>query len=130
MLRSRRSMVPLCIVLASMPVASALLPGSRASAIAQVDAGEYSLLQTGTVGWVRVSSDRTVEWWAYIDGAYEWADPGSTGQNRWRLDAEYIGDGDFVSYAAWKTDVLERPEALGQTIVFQIHAVSEETAGD
>lgn len=48
---------------------------------AQVDAGEYTLLQGGTVGWVYVSSDRTVEWWAYVQGSYDWADRSNSGNN-------------------------------------------------
>ena len=72
------------------------------SASGQVRPGEYYLVQGGTVGWVYVSPDKTTEWWAYIDGAYEWADQGSVGDHRWQLDAEYMGSFQYPNFACWK----------------------------
>lgn len=94
---------------------------------AQMKPGEFTLHQSGLVGWVYVNSDRTVEWWAYIDGEYEWADSSSVGSNLWQLDAEYVGSTPWITYAAWKANVLQRAAADGKTIVFQQHAVTEES---
>jgi hypothetical protein len=94
---------------------------------AQCKPGEYVLSQIGTVGWVYVSPDRSSEWWAYLDGSYRWADRTAVAEHRWNLAAEYVGAQAYPSFAAWKSAVLTRPEARGRTLVFQQHAVAEET---
>lgn len=96
------------------------------NASGQIRPGEYFLVQGGTVGWVYVSPDKSSEWWAYIDGAYEWADQRSVGENRWELDAEYMGSPTYPGFGAWKAAVRMRPEAQGRTLIFQRHAVQEE----
>jgi hypothetical protein len=112
-------------VVAVVGLATALSNDSTVQA--QLKPGEFALHQSGLVGWVYVNSDRTVEWWAYIDGLYEWADSSSVGSNQWQLDAEYIGSTPWITYSAWKANVLERAAADGKTIVFQQHAVTEES---
>jgi hypothetical protein len=97
---------------------------------AQCQGGEYALQQSGAVGWLYVNGDRTVEWWAYIDGAYAWGDSSSIGPAKWHLDAEYMGPGAWGSYSLWKANVLGRAAAQGHTIVFQQHAVAEETVNN
>ena len=97
-------------------------------AVAQTRFGEFALFQPGSggvVGWVVSNPDRTVEWWAYIEGSYEWADTTSTPQDRWKLEAERIGDPLTSSFENWKTSVLLRSIAVGKRIVFQNHSVVE-----
>lgn len=101
---------------------------SAPSSQAQAKPGEFNLRQAGLVGWLYVSPDGANEWWAYIDdGSYQWADPSHTLSNPWDLKADYIGPGNYSSYAAWKAAVLARPAAQGKPIKFQKHAVVEET---
>jgi hypothetical protein len=109
-------------------VAVALLQSTDARA--QCKGGEYALQQSGLVGWVYVNSERTIEWWAYLDEVYEWADTTSVGGNAWHLQAEYIGTGGWSSYAEWRSDVLQRSAAQGRTVVFQQHAVNAETVSN
>jgi hypothetical protein len=108
---------------------AALSPSSPAGA--QCEGGEFTLQQeSGIVGWLYVNGDRTVEWWAYIDGLYHWGDASSTGSNTWHLEAEYLSAGSWGSYTAWKAAVLQRSPAQGHDIVFQQHAVIEETVSN
>lgn len=100
---------------------------------AQVKPGEFALFQPGIsnpVGWARINSDRTVEWWAYIEGSYTWADNTNTPSSRWHLEAEYDGPGSYASYAAWRADVLQRAAAQGHTVTFQNHTVTEDTVAN
>jgi hypothetical protein len=106
-------------------VGAAIGDSSRASA--QVMDGEFALRQSTVVGWACVSGDRSYEWWAYIDGVYDWADSTSTPASPWDLKAEYMGPGGWSSFDAWKSAVLQRPEAAGKRVVFQRHTVTEET---
>jgi hypothetical protein len=95
--------------------------------------GEFILHQPGVsdpVGWVRVNSDRTVEWWAYVDETYSWADSSNNSSAPWHLDAEYLGNASYGSYAVWKAAVLQRAAAQEHTVVFQTHAVAEETVAN
>ena len=130
MILQRESLVRLgaLVVLASAGLAAAFSPESPVQA--QCNGGDYALHQSGVVGWAYVNSNRTVEWWAYIDGAYQWGDSSSVGANQWQLDAEYIGPGAWPTYAAWKANVLGRAAAQGHTIVFQQHVVSEESVAN
>ena len=95
---------------------------------AQIKIGEFALFQSGggtPVGWAVTNADRTVEWWAYIDGTYEWADSSRTPMNPWALEAAYMGSSGWGSFDAWKADVLGRSAASGMRIIFQVHAVEE-----
>ena len=89
--------------------------------------GEYRIRQSSVVGWVYVAGDRSFEWWAYLDGPYAWADSGSSSECPWHLSAEYVGGCGWATFEAWKSEVLQRSEALGKTVVFQRHAVTEES---
>ncbi len=126
--RQRLVRVASVVAVAVSGIVAALLHVPPAQA--QCRPGNYALQQSGTVGWVYVNSDHTAEWWAYIEGAYQWADSSSVGTSKWTCDAEYTGDDSWPSYAAWKADVLERSEALGHVITFQQHAVVEESVSD
>lgn len=102
--------------------------GATKDVQAQVDFGEYALFQPGSegvVGWVVTNSDRSVEWWAYLDDAYVWANIASTPQNRWHLEAERVGGAGWSGFEAWKADVLSRPVTYGRHLVFQNHVVAE-----
>lgn len=127
---SRSVLMPLCstALIATLVAADVVTNADRAAA--QVQDGEYGLYQPGNsdpVGWARVSGDRTVEWWAYVDSAYSWADDTNTAASPWHLEARYIGPGNFATYPIWKADVLQRAAAQGHTIVFQDHSVAEES---
>jgi|SRR5882724_7055192 len=121
-----------CVVLFVTLVAiDAVLRADRVAA--QVLPGEYALYQPGSpdpVGWVRVNGDRSEEWWAYVEGAYVWADSANNPASPWHLEARYVGVGSWATYAVWKNDVLQRESALGHTITFQSHAVTEESVND
>jgi hypothetical protein len=124
----RASRRPFRLVVVALMVGSAvasLLHGETARA--QIGPGEFALHQGGTVGWVCVSADRTTEWWAYFEDVYRWADATCTAASPWDAQAQYLGAGAYGSFAAWKADVLQRAAAQGRTIVFQQHAVAEES---
>jgi hypothetical protein len=116
------------VVVIAASAAASFLQGTTARA--QVGPGEFALHQGPTVGWVCVSSDRTTEWWAYVDGVYRWADETCTSSSPWVAQAEYIGVGTWGSFEAWKADVLTRQAAQGKTIVFQRHAVEQESVAN
>ena len=128
-LGTRAFVLPVCAasLLIALAAIDAVVRADRA--VAQLNAGEYGLYQPGAsdpVGWVRVNGDRSVEWWAYVDDAYSWADSTNTVASPWHLEARYVGPGNFATYPMWKSDVLQRPAAQGETIVFQNHSVEEE----
>lgn len=112
----------------SVAAVGSVFDGDRVAA--QILPGEYHLHQPGTadpVGWAWRSGDGATEWWAYVDGSYSWAGSANGPSSRWRLDAEYVGAGNWANYAAWKNHVLLQSAAQGRTIVFQDHSICEET---
>jgi len=98
-------------------------------ASAQIHGGDFSLYQTtqlNTVGRAWCSGDHSVEYWAYVEGEYAFADSGNDSVNRWRLDAEYDSAADYADFEAFKTAILALPEMSGKTVRFQSHVVAEE----
>src|SRR5262245_5618753 len=91
---------------------------------AQARPGEYALYQNGVVvGWLWVNGAQTLEYWAYIEGVYEWADIQHTCANRWKLEAEFIGANCPSSYSAWKNDVAGRHAVGNHKLTFQRHTI-------
>ena len=132
-LRIRALVVQVCFValIVTLVVFDAVVHADRAAA--QMRPGEYALYQPGSsdpVGWVRVSGDHSAEWWAYVEGAYVWADSTNIPISPWHLESRYMGVGSWATYATWKSDVLQRSAAGGHTITFQNHAVTEESVNN
>ena len=127
MRRWNRLIVAASAVLMLSTASSVLMRGERLDA--QITVGEYCLFQPGSpevfVGWVVTNSDRNVEWWAYFDDSYEWADYGCTSENRWKLEAQWVGTAGWSNFEAWKSEVLDRHVTDGRRLVFQNHAVAE-----
>ena len=97
---------------------------------AQVRIGEFELHQpgaSGAVGFVACNADRTVEWWAYIDGTYSWGDASSTTANPWKLEAVRLGDTTASTFMEWRAEVLALSVMAGKRVVFQNHSVVETT---
>lgn len=116
------------VVLAGIGSMTGVFPRST-PVLAQADPGEYWLIQPGAsmhVGRVWCNGDRSVEYWAYVEGEYVWADSSNGVNNRWRLDAEYIGATSYASFQAFKDAVCALPIYEGQTITFQSHGVTED----
>jgi hypothetical protein len=111
-------------------VAASVLAGLPATppAEAQIRCGGFWLVQphqTARVGRAWANADRTVEYWAYVDGEYRWADASNGPANRWRLDAEFEGSTSFGSFEAFRDATLALPEFDGKVLVFQQHVVTE-----
>ncbi|MCE9634818.1 MAG: hypothetical protein K8T90_03850 [Planctomycetes bacterium] len=97
-------------------------------ASAQIGPGRYWLIQPGVQGhggFACCNADRTVEYWAYVDGTYTFASPSNGSNNRWRLDAEYIASGTYSSFQAFEDAVCAMGEFQGKTLLFQDHSVTE-----
>ena len=126
MLCRRRFVVALSLVM-GVGVGASLL--SRTTSVhAQVQSGDYWLYQPhqpAPVGRAWCNSDRTVEYWAYVNGEYEFGGASSGLSGRWRLEVEQVGSASYASFADFKDAVLDQPEIQGKTILFQNHQVSE-----
>src|SRR5678815_4432394 len=113
----RESLVRLgaLVVLGSAGLAAAFSPDSPVQA--QCNGGDYALHQSGLVGWAYINSTRTVEWWAYIDGAYQWGDSSSVGANHGQRNGESSAPGACAAWEAWNASGMGRGAAPGHTIV-------------
>lgn len=106
---------------------------TSAPAQAQLLPGEFSLRQPGVegpVGWVFTSADKKHEYWAYIEGVYDWADQSNGGGNPWQLDAEYVGAPCYPNFRAFRDAILVRSAAQGHVITFQDHSIDELTVSN
>jgi len=63
--------------------------------------------QGGVVGWAVCTGDHTREYWAYLDPAYSFATSANTPANPWFSRRRVHGNGDYSSYDAWKSSVLQ-----------------------
>ena len=116
------------VIVAGLAAVSGVFPRSTPLA-AQTGTGEYWLIQPGAnmrVGRVWCNGDRSIEYWAYVDGVYTWADASHGVDNHWRLDAEYIGSASYSSFQQFKDAVCALPIYEGQTITFQAHGITED----
>jgi hypothetical protein len=119
----------LALIAVGVVASTAFTVATAPKARAQLHGGEFSLYQPSqisTVGRAWCSSDHTIEYWAYVDGEFTFADTSNDSLNRWRLDAEHVSLEEYEDYNAFKSAVLALPEMSGKTVRFQSHAVSEE----
>ena len=118
----------LAFALGSAPRLSPPSTGPGGSAWAQLRGGIYRIRNPETnavAGWVFSSTDRTREYWAYIEGTYTWATSDNTSSNPWTLKAEYIGAPSYSTFVEFRDAVLAESAAQGKTITFQNHTVFE-----
>ena len=104
-------------------------PGVAHAQLFDSDFWLYQPQQTAPVGRAWSNPDRTVEYWAYVVGEYEFGGAANGPGNRWHLDAQRVPGSGYGSYAGFKAAVLALPEMQGKTILFQKHTATEETVG-
>jgi hypothetical protein len=107
--------------------ATAVAPPEARAQMAQGEYWLYQPQQGAPVGRAWANSDRSVEYWAYVVGEYEFADVTNVPANPWHLDLQRIGTGAYANFAAFKAAILAMPMMSGKTILFQSHVVTEET---
>lgn len=116
------------VLAGGLAVVAGVFPNAPATS-AQINPGMHWLIQPGAQGHVGIAfcnADRTVEYWAYVDGVYKFAGPQNGPGNRWHLDAEYISNSSFANFAEFKAAVLGMSDFQGKGVVFQSHSVVEE----
>jgi len=123
-----RGVVRGVVVLAGASVAAVGVYRAPVDAEAQVRYGVYWLTQPhqpARVGRVWCNAVRTVEYWAYVDGEYRWADIGNQAANPWQLCAVRGEDASYASFAEFQAATCALPEFQGKALIFQNHSVLE-----
>ena len=86
----------------------------------------YQPQQSGPVGRAWCNPARTVEYWAYVVGEYQFSSAENGPGQRWNLGAEATPSGGYASYDSFKTAVRALPQFAGKSIRFQNHSMIEE----
>lgn len=100
------------------PTAHAQLGGGNSVVITRVSDG-------ATVAWSARSGDGTREFWAYVQGEFEFASSSHTAANPWRLHGVYDSSIPTGGFEAFRTEVLSRAAAQNKTIIFHNMTVAE-----
>lgn len=83
--------------------------------------------QSDPVAWCHRSANGAAEYWAYVQGEYEWANGDHTPQSPWELSGCRVSTTSYSSFTDWKNWVLGLAATQGKTIRFQDMSVTEET---
>jgi hypothetical protein len=102
---------------------------NTSDAQAQMGTGTGTLMQRSsdgaTIGWAARSSDGTKEFWAYVEGEFEFASTSHTASNPWNLRGVYDANLPTGGFEAFRTEVLSRAAAQDKTIIFHNMTVTE-----
>ncbi len=127
---SARSRFPWIVVLAlaSTTMWGTLVTSPPVTAAAQVGGGTGIALRSSngtTIAWAARCGDGTKEFWAYVQGEFEFASSSHTASNPWTLDGVYDSGLPTGCFDVFRTEVLSRPAAQGKTIIFHNMTVAE-----
>jgi hypothetical protein len=100
------------------PRAEAQIVGGDAITVARASDG-------ATIAWAARSGDGTKEFWAYVQGEFVFASSSHTSQNPWTLSGIYDSGLPTGTFDAFRTEVLSRAAAQGETIIFHNMTVTQ-----
>ena len=120
------------LAIGALACTASLLTG-RAEVSAQVGTGDFWLFQPqqpGPVGRAWCNPARTVEYWAYVVGEYQFSSAENGPGQRWNLGVEATPSPGYANYASFKTAVRALPQFAGKSIRFQNHSMIEEVVNN